>query len=140
MFVPKPETPGIDDQTARLNARPPQGDEIEDTRSAGEKYAEWGSRTKARLGIQDLRGDVPADNATLVAALAKIATSGAPDPIIVKNIVAYPPDPTKSFENELYVFTHFQNPRLSISAGEAWLALNPDVLIEELRVAGIRAK
>lgn len=135
-----PTTIGIPDPIALLNSRPPQGDEIEDTRSAGEKYADWEKSIAAKLGSSDLRQDVPDTNAALVEALAKIAADGAPAPIRVKNIVAYPANPALSFVNETLVFTHFQNPRLQLSVGEAWLALNPDSVIADLRAAGIRAK
>jgi len=129
---------GLDSQTARLNSRPPQGDEIEDTRSALEKYQEWEKRIAKQLGVTDLRADVANDNSALASALKAIADSGAPEPIRVKNTVSYAPDPTRSFENEVLVFTHFQNPRLQYAAGEAWLALNPQIVITDLRALGIR--
>ena len=140
MFVSQSEVLGLDDQTALLNSKPPTGDEKEDTRSANEKYQEWADGIRARLGIDSLTNNVPDNNNVLVAALAKIAATGAPEPVRVKNIVAYPGAPSMSFENEVLVFTHFQNPRLQYAAGEAWLALNPDVVINDLKAAGIRAK
>ena len=135
-----PTTIGRPEQIDRLNNRPLEGDEIEDTRSAEEKYSEWAKGVAAKLGTSDMRADVPNDNAALVAALAKIAADGAPSPIRVKNIVSYPANPALSFTNETLVFTHFQNPRLHLSCGETWLALNPDIVIADLRAAGIRAK
>jgi len=131
---------GLDEQTALLNSKAPQGSEVEDTRSAGEKYQEWADGIRARLGIDSLTNNVPDNNNVLVAALAKIAATGAPEPMRVKNTIAYPGAPSMSFENEVLVFTHFQNPRLQYVAGEAWLALNPDVVINDLKAAGIRAK
>lgn len=130
----------MDPQTSRFNDRPLQGDEIEDTRSANEKYADWEKSLKKALGIPDLRSDVPDDNATLIAALARIHAAGAPVPIRMKNTVSYPANPALSFENEVLVFTHFQNPRLHYAAGETWLALHPEIVIEDLRVAGIKAR
>ncbi len=131
---------GLDAQTALLNSKPLTHDQQEDTRSAGEKYQEWANGVRAKLGVASLMSDVPNDNAALVAALAKIAASGAPEPVRVKNTVAYPGDASMSFENEVLVFTHFQNPRMQYAAGEAWLAINPDVVIADLAKAGIRAK
>ena len=134
------ETIGLDEQTALQNSKPLTADQQEDTRDPGAKYQEWANGVRAKLGIDSLMADVPNTNAALVAALEKIAASGAPAPVRVKNTVAYPGDPKLSFENEVLVFTHFQNPRLQYSAGEAWLAINPDVVIADLKAAGIRAK
>ena len=129
----------IDTQTALLNSRPLTGDEIEDTRSATEQFQEWAHRISTILG-GDLKQDVPNDNPALVAALKKIADAGCPEPIRAKNTIAYPGGGGMFYQNETLVFTHFQNPRLQYSAGEAWLELNPEIAIAEMKALGIRAK
>jgi hypothetical protein len=132
----KPEI-GIDDQTARLNSRPLQGDEIEDTRDALTKYKEMQARHMAALGVSEWTHDIKPDNATLKAALAKIAASGAPTPVIDR-VVSW--SPLGIVEQDVYIYSHFNNPRLQLRAGETLLASSPDTVIAELTTYGIKAK
>lgn len=125
------------DQTALLNSAPMTEDQKEDTRSAMEMYLEWQDRAKAKLGVSDYREDVKADNVTLFGALERIKASGAPEPIIVRETIPFPPDPKQSFTYDVYVFTHWQNPRLQYRATEYLLALNPNVVVNDLKAAGI---
>lgn len=136
MFKQEQKT-GLDEQTALLNSRPPQGDEIEDTRDPLTKYKEMQARHMAALGVSDWSHDVKPDNATLKAALAKIAATGAPAPV-VDRVLAW--SPMGLIEQDVYIFIHFQNPRLQLRAGETLLATSPDVVIADLAKAGIRAK
>ena len=123
------------DGNVLINSRPPQGDEIEDTRPTLAKYLDWQRRQVARLGVVNWTDDVKPDNAVLKAALAKIAASGAPDPVVVRETAW---TPAGLFEVDLYVFTSPQNPRLQWRSGEHLLAVSPDVVINELKAAGIR--
>lgn len=125
------------DQTALLNSAPMTEDQKEDTRPAMEMYLEWQERAKAKLGVSDFREDVKADNVVLFGALERIKASGAPEPVIVRETVPYPPDQSKTFSYDVYVFTHWQNPRLQYRATEYMLALNPNVVINDLKTAGI---
>jgi len=137
MFNKPEETIGLDDQTALLNSKPPQGDEIEDTRDALAKYKEMQARHMAALGVSEWTHDIKPDNAALKAALAKIAASGAPTPVIDR-VVAW--SPMGIIEQDVYIYSHFNNPRLQLRAGETLLAASPDTVIAELATAGIKAK
>lgn len=136
---------GPDDQTARLNSG---GDAIEAMKTARadedltaqQKFAKWVEVTKKLLGVAEINADVPNDNATLAAALRRIAESGAPDPIRVRNVVAFPGDPALSMETDQLVFVHFLNPRARYSADERMVATSPDVVIAELAALGIRRR
>lgn len=134
---------GPDAATARLNSG---GDAMKQVRedaayealSPVEKFAAWAGDMRIRLGLSKLGGDVPNDNAKLQEGLRLIAASGAPDPIRMKNIVAFPGDPSLSMVTELLVFTHFNNPRLQYSADELLVAINPQIVINDLANMGIR--
>lgn len=127
----------IDPQTALLNSRPLQGDEIEDTRDALTKYREMEKRHMAALGISAWAQDVAPDSAALKAALAKIAAAGAPSPV-VDRVVAW--SPMGITEQDVYIFSHFNNPRLQLRCAEVLLASSPDTVINEMAAAGIKAK
>ena len=142
-MFPNNEVGGPDSQTARLNSG---GDAIKQVRddaanealSAAEKFQGWAGDVRIRLGLSKGSTDVPDNNAKLVESLALIAAAGAPEPIRVKNIIAYPGDPGLSIVTEQLVFTHFNNPRLQYAADELLVALNPQVVINDLAKAGIR--
>ena len=90
-----------------------------------------------KLGVNSFTEDVASDNAALVDALNQIASSGAPDPIKTTETIALPSG-IGSWKSDVYTFVDFRNPRLQLKSTEYLLALNPDVLIGELRAAGIR--
>lgn len=129
---------GLDAQTARLNSGPLKPEEMEDTRDAVTVYLEWEARQKAALGVADFREDIADTNPKLIAGLASIAASGAPAPIKVTTIIAYPANPLLSFKSDVYRFVHFQNPRLGYDATEYLVAVSPQVVINDLLAAGIR--
>lgn len=126
----------LDEQTARLNSKPEKLDEH------GNSWTDDGSEGRARilkeLGISRMNENVADDNPKLVESLAKIAASGAPAP--VKTTIKAASMDGSFWEFDIYTFTHFQNPRLQHVATESLLATMPDVVIEELRVAGIKAR
>lgn len=138
----KNETLGPDAATARLNSggeamNRVREDAAYEALSAAEKFAQWAGDMRIRLGLSKLGGDVPNDNAKLAEGLRLIAESGAPEPIRVKNTVAFPGDPSLSMVTEQLVFTHFNNPRLQYAADELLVAINPNVVINDLAKAGI---
>lgn len=128
------------DQNERFNNRPLRPEEMEDTRDSLTIYLEWEAKQKAALGIGDFREDIPDTNVKLLAGLAAIAASGAPSPVKVTNIIAYPANPLLSFKQDVYRFVHFQNPRLGYDATEYLVAISPDVVITDLKSLGIKAK
>ena len=139
MFQKLDEVIGLDTQTALVNSRPPSGDEVEDTRDALAQYVDQQNQMLAKLGIKSATEDVKPDNAKLMASLKIVLDSGAPMPVVVTETIALPTG-VGTWTTDVYVFTHFQNPRLQLRATEYLLADQPEVLVEELRVAGIKAK
>lgn len=129
-----PAGTGPDAQTAKLNAHPPTGDEAEDTRTAGEKYLEWQRTTLARIGAVDGFSDLKPDNPVLVASLAKIKAAGAPEPVIVRETVA---NQGGSWTLDVYVYIKHLYSGITVRSSEQRLAANPDVVIAELKTAGI---
>jgi len=107
------------EQITRLNSGPLKPEEQEDTRSALEQYEEWQKNALARLGIANPNQDVATDNMALIQALAKIKAAGAPTPIKITE-----------FSKPLY-------PSITLRATEFHLANNPDVVIAELKIAGM---
>jgi hypothetical protein len=124
----------LDPQTSKLNSRPLAGDEIEDTRSAMEQYSEWQRQTLARIGALDGFSDLKPDNPVLVASLAKIKAAGAPEPTVVRETVA---NQGGSWTVDVYVYAKPLYPSITLRSFEQRLAASPDVVIEELKIAGI---
>lgn len=135
MFKVNPKQSGMDPQTAKLNSKPEPLDKD------GNAWTDDGSEGRARilkeLGISRMNENVADDNPKLVAALAKIAASGAPTPVKT-TVKAFSYDGTE-WSFDLYTFTHFQDPKLQHIATESLLATMPDVVIAELQAAGIKA-
>lgn len=132
----KTQKSNLDEQTARLNSKPPVLDEN------GNSWTDDGREGRARilkeLGISKMNENIKDDNPKLIASLAKIAASGAPSPVKT-TVKAFSFDGT-GYEFDLYTFTHFQDPKRQHIATESLLATMPEVVIEELRIAGITAK
>jgi len=103
------------------------------------QFADWQGNVLVRLGLTALTGDVKADNPTLIAALAKIAAAGAPEPKIETETVAWPGGDilrAGSFTVDVYVYyRNGSTARLT----EFLLAACPDVAIRELKNVGVIA-
>jgi hypothetical protein len=123
------------DQTARLNSQF-TADQQEDTRDAITKYREQEAATKARLGISSMTEDLKPGNAALVAALAAIKAAGAPDPVIVREVVA---NQGGNWEFDVYVFSKPLAPRIQVRSTEQYLAAAPASVIGDLKAAGVIA-
>lgn len=119
-----------------VQTQPLRDDEREDTRSALEQYLDWQARQLATLGIDVFTEDVKADNPTLVAALRRIESAGAPAPTITREVIALPTG-AGTWSTDIYTYTSARNPRVSHRSVEYLLALQPDVVVAELRGAGI---
>lgn len=142
-MFPNNEVGGPDSQTARLNSggdalKQVAEDAAYEKLTAGEKAFAWSEEVKARLGVTKLTGDIPNDIAALQKGVAAIVAAGGPVPIRVRYAVAYPNDPSLSVVLEKLVFTHFNNPNLQYAADELLVAVNPQVVINDLAKAGIR--
>ena len=122
------------DQITRLNDTPLKPEDQEDTRSAVEQYEEWQKNALARLGISNPNQDVQTDNMALIQALAKIKAAGAPPPIKITEKVN---TPAAAYRFDVYVFAKPLYPSITLRATEFHLANNPDVVIAELKIAGI---
>jgi hypothetical protein len=130
------QTPGLDSQTARLNNRPLTGDEVEDTRDPVTKYTEWERGTLARIGATTGFSDLPPDSPVLIAALAKIKAAGAPEPVVIRETVA---NQAGYWTVDVYSYAKPLYPSITVRCGEQRLAASPDVVIAELKIAGIIA-
>jgi hypothetical protein len=122
------------DQITRLNNTPLKPEDQEDTRSAVEQYEEWQRISLARLGITNPNQDVATDNQALIQALAKIKAAGAPEPIKITEKVN---TPAAAYRFDVYVFAKPLYPSITVRSTEFNLALAPDVVINELKIAGI---
>lgn len=101
------------------------------------QFVEWQGNVLSRLGLLALTGDVAADNPTLIAALAKIDATGAPKPVIVQETVAWPGAdrfPAGAFTVDVYEYRKPGKPTVRLT--EFLLAANPQIAINELRIAG----
>lgn len=122
------------EQIEKLNSVPLKPEDQEDTRSAYEQYEDWQRNALARLGISNPNQDVATDNMELIQALAKIKAAGAPTPIKVTEKVN---TPAAAYRFDVYVFPHPLSPSITVRSTEFNLAANPDVVINELKIAGI---
>ena len=122
------------EQITRLNNTPLKPEDQEDTRSALEQYEEWQKIALARLGISNPNQDVATDNMELIQALAKIKAAGAPTPIKITEKVN---TPAAAYRFDVYVFAKPLYPSITLRSTEFHLANNPDVVINELKIAGI---
>lgn len=108
--------------------------------AAMSQFVDWQGNVLARLGLLSLSGDVRADNATLTAALARVAAAGAPVPEVVRETIAWPGGPilpAGAFTVDVYIYTHPYNPAVRVRSTEFLLAANPAVTIAELETVGI---
>jgi hypothetical protein len=137
------------DQIARINSTPPTPDPYDagDNATADQladkamaQFLHWQGNVLVRLGLTALTGDVAADNPTLVAALARIAATGAPTPKIVTETVSWPGGdvaPGGAFTVDVYEYHHPSEPNNVVRSTEFLLAANPAITIGELVKARI---
>ena len=119
------------DAIAAMNAA-----KADEARSAFDKYEEWQLQSLAKLGIANPTDEVAADNMELIQALARIKAAGAPNPVrLVEKVIT----PVANYRVVTYSFIHKLTPSIRVVATEFNLAVNPDVVIGELKIAGIIA-
>jgi hypothetical protein len=112
----------------------------EDTRSPMDQFLDWQGNVLTRLGLNKFTDDIRADNPTLVAALARIQSAGAPVPVVCREVIAWPGGDRLAaggFTVDVYVYTHPDIPTRVVRGTEFLICANPQIIINELVSVGI---
>jgi hypothetical protein len=133
-----PEQIGVPDQIAKLNSGQDAMDQVrrdaEDERKTPfEKFMEYRTNAERKLGVpKGTRINLP--NAAVSAALAMLAAAGAPKPTFKSEQIGYPGG---SYWVDTVVFAKPLYPQVTLQSDLTELALSPEVVIAELKAAGI---